>query len=81
MNTKGRTDMNTDTTSLIKNAFTLVEGWTTRRITRTQWHKADSLIQSAALKDASPDVMKAWEQLASQYEAYLSHYSGKRKAA
>ncbi len=73
--------MKTDTTTLIHTAFTLVEDWATRRVTRAQWHKADSLIQTAAMNDASPEVMNAWERLASQYEAYLSHYSTKRKAA
>lgn len=74
--------MNTNTTtSLINNAFALVEGWTTRRVTRTQWHKADKLIQTAAMKDAGPEVMNAWERLANQYEAYVEHYATKRKAA
>lgn len=71
----------TTTTSLITSAFTLVEGWTTRRVTRTQWHKADKLIQTAALQNDGPEVMTAWERLANQYEAYLAHYSTKRKAA
>jgi hypothetical protein len=83
MNTKGTSTMNHKTTpsiTLINSAFALVDGWETRRISRTTWHKADTLMMQAALIDPQ-NAMSAWEQLATEYEAYLHKRTPHRQAA
>jgi hypothetical protein len=83
MNTKGTLPMNhktTSSTTLINSAFALVDGWESRRISRTTWHKADALMMQAALIDPQ-SAMSAWEQLATEYEAYLQNRTPQRRAA
>jgi len=69
--------MNTQATvtNLIRHATALVSGWRTRPVPREVWHRADDLLQQAALLDED-SVMPVWSWRAREYEAWVEREDG-----